>query len=68
MARCERCDGPESMFSFKPCKWCAYPGPDTRSHDQMVADATSCHVRVWGWDHAYQPDEAGECITCRSQC
>lgn len=53
------------MFKRTPCEFCGYPGPDTRPPEVVSLDAINLHTRVWGWDHEYQPDEAGACITCR---
>ncbi len=38
MARCERCDAPESMWNTNNCKYCNYPATDTRTPEQIETD------------------------------
>lgn len=47
MARCHRCDACESMWDTSDCKYCGYPGPDTRSQDQVAQDDKDFEERVY---------------------
>ena len=38
MARCERCNACESMWSTKDCYHCGFPNEDTRDDDQIAED------------------------------
>ena len=38
MARCQRCHGCESQWAFEPCKFCGWPGEDTRTLEVIAQD------------------------------
>lgn len=38
MGRCVRCCGCECMFDMSPCRFCGYPGKDTRSAERIADD------------------------------
>lgn len=38
MARCFRCGACESMWDTSPCKYCNFPGNDTRTEAEIEED------------------------------
>ncbi len=66
MARCHRCYAIESQWSTAPCRWCGFPGHDTRTAAQVESDARERHSAEWGWDHEFIPSSADptQCQTC----
>jgi ribosomal protein L37E len=46
MARCSRCDACESQWDFTPCKYCGFPGAETRSPEQVVQDDKNYNERI----------------------
>ncbi len=38
MARCQRCYACESMWSNPVCRWCGFPGDDTRNTETIIED------------------------------
>ena len=66
MARCTRCYAPESMWRVEPCRYCGFPGADTRSAEQKRMDAEERHDHLHGWDHEFRPadDDSTRCAVC----
>jgi hypothetical protein len=46
MARCYRCDACESQWDMAACKYCGYPGADTRTEEKKKIDAADYEERM----------------------